>query len=47
MFVDAKIDLINKNNKSAISKIKKILASSDNKILKENCKIFINETNYE
>ena len=47
MFVNAKIDFINKKNKNGISKIKKILETSNNRILIKNCKIILNEINYE
>ena len=42
MFVDAKIDLLNKNNENAIDKIKRILNISNDKILTKQCKIIIN-----
>ena len=42
MFVDAKIDLLNKNNENAIDKIKRILNISNDKLLTKQCKIIIN-----
>ena len=42
MFVDAKIDLINKNNKNAIVKFQRILSLSKDKVLTKQCKIILN-----
>ena len=47
MFVDAKIDLINKNNKNAIVKLQRILSLSNNKILAKQCKIILNTIDNE
>ena len=38
MFVDAKIDLSNNNNKKAINKFKSIITISNDKILINQCK---------
>ena len=47
MFVDAKIDLLNKNNKNAIDKIQRILTISNDKILIKQCKIIIDNIDNE
>ena len=47
MFVDAKIDLINKNNKNAIVKFQRILSLSNDKVLTKQCKIILNTIDNE
>ena len=47
MFVDAKIDLFNNNNKKAIDKIQRILTISNDKILTKQCKLILNYINNE
>ena len=46
MFIDAKINLLNKNNKNARVKIQKILTISNDKILIKQCKIILNNIKY-
>ena len=47
MFVDAKIDLLNNNNKKAMNKIQRILTISNDKILTKQCKIITDNIDNE
>ena len=47
MFVNAKIDLLNNNNKNAIDKIKRILSISNDKILTKHCKSIMSNIDNE